>query len=144
MQEIHEEAKKLERIAATKFYSKEKEKIQASRQTEADFVKFFNSTEVRQVFDDFAKPLKSLYQHYVLENTEEAGGDLLKMSGWKKLGSHFGVYPKVIPGDDFVYIFKLVTRKNTGSLVSALSEKQFQEAITRVATLGQWRLQGLP
>lgn len=59
--------------------------MHASRQNEADFKKLLNSNEVIQIVDDFSKPIKSFYQHYVLENGE-ATGDLLKMAGWKKLG----------------------------------------------------------
>lgn len=136
-----EEAKEIKK-QPVKVVNKEKEELHASRQNEADFMKLMGTTEVSQIMDDFSKPIKSFYQHYVLENGE-ATGDLLKMAGWKKLGQQFGIVPQYTSNDSYTYVMEHIARKNEGEAENALTEKQFKEALLRVATLAQYKLQGL-
>ncbi len=111
----------VEKQAIQNFYSKDREKIESSKRSETEFMKFVNSAEVKGVFQNYAKPLKFLFQHYTLENGDASVNDtLIRSGGWKKLGMQFGLFPRVVSGEDYIYVFKLVTKKNTGDLTQAM------------------------
>jgi hypothetical protein len=132
-----ENLKKLENLKEMKRKQLEQKLLKNKAQKEEqnkqkeNFEKLKNDENIRTVFNDFEKSLQLVFNHYckVTPSKDGISQNELTFPGFNKFFSNFNIVPGLIPNDECLKMFRLLTKGKKQSTGASINYDDFLDTI---------------